>query len=107
MLPKLIRRDLIDGVVHVSDLDCVVGCRRLVKKEAILIGGSSGAIITAIERIGGSIPAGATCVAIFPDRGERYLDTIYSDTWVSEHFGDVFLLWEDSKEAELCTTATF
>lgn len=106
VLPKLLRRDLIDEVVHVSDLDCVVGCRRLVKEEAILTGGSSGAIIMAIERVGGSVPPGATCVAIFPDRGERYLDTIYSDTWVRSHFGDVFHLWEDSKEAELCTTAT-
>jgi cysteine synthase A len=35
---------------------------------------------------------------IFPDRGERYLDTIYSDEWVAEHFGDVAHLWESSEE---------
>ena len=43
------------------------------------------------------IPAGATCALVFPDRGERYLDTIYDDDWVTTHFGDVSHLW---KEAE-------
>jgi cysteine synthase A len=26
-------------------------------------------------------------VAIAPDNGERYLDTIYNDNWVRNHFG--------------------
>ncbi|MEK6304103.1 MAG: 2,3-diaminopropionate biosynthesis protein SbnA [Acidobacteriota bacterium] len=94
VVPKLLKRDLIDGVIHVSDLECVVGCRRLVREEAILVGGSSGAVIMAIERMRDIIAAGATCVAIFPDRGERYLDSIYSDGWVEQHFGDVSHLWQ-------------
>lgn len=94
VVPKLLKRNLIDGVIHVSDLECVVGCRRLVREEAILVGGSSGAVVMAIERMRDIIPAGATCVAIFPDRGERYLDTIYSDGWVEQHFGDVSHLWQ-------------
>jgi 2,3-diaminopropionate biosynthesis protein SbnA len=107
VVPKLLKRDLIDGVIHVSDLECVVGCRRLVREESILVGGSSGAVIMAIERMRDDIAAGATCVAIFPDRGERYLDTIYSDGWVDQHFGDVFHLWQNSTEASPCTMATY
>ena len=39
--------------------------------------------------------AGSTVVAIFPDGGDRYLDTIYSDAWVAENFGaDVAELWQ-------------
>jgi 2,3-diaminopropionate biosynthesis protein SbnA len=106
VVPKLLKRDLIDGVIHVSDLECVVGCRRLVREEAILVGGSSGAVIMAIERMRDTIAAGATCVAIFPDRGERYLDTIYSDGWVEEHFGDVSHLWQNPTESKPCTMAT-
>jgi cysteine synthase A len=34
-------------------------------------------------------------VAILCDRGERYLDTVYSDDWVTEHFGSVSDLWKD------------
>ncbi len=93
--------------IHVSDLDCVVGCRRLARREAVLAGGSSGAVLTAIENMKHEIPAGATCVAILADRGERYLDTIYSDEWVSEHFGDVAHLWADSTKANAWSTATY
>jgi cysteine synthase A len=87
--PALYQPRLAERCIQVSDLDCVVGCRRLLQREAIMAGGSSGAALMAVERVKEDIPQGAVCVAIFPDRGERYLDTIYSDVWVKEHFGDV------------------
>ena len=89
IVPKLFKDDLADIVVHVSDLDCVLGCRRLVQQEAILAGASSGGIISAIESLAadGTIAPGKRCVAVLPDRGERYLDTVYSDTWVQEKLG--------------------
>jgi N-(2-amino-2-carboxyethyl)-L-glutamate synthase len=86
--PALFRHGLADECVHVNDLDCVIGCRRLALNEAILAGGSSGAVIMAIDKVNHRIPTDSVCVAILPDRGERYLDTIYSDEWVAEHFGD-------------------
>ena len=98
--PDLFRQDLADKFIQVSDLDCVVGCRRLAREEAILSGGSSGALISAFDQVKDSLPSGASCVLVLPDRGERYLDTIYSDTWVSEHFGDVSHLWESAMEVE-------
>lgn len=94
-VPELFCPGLQDEYVHVTDLDCVSGCRRLLRREAILAGGSSGGVISAIERKAHEIPDGANCVAIFPDSGERYMDTIYSDNWVRDHFGDVFQLWEE------------
>jgi cysteine synthase A len=89
VVPKLFSPDLADDVVHVSDLDCVVGCRRLVQHEAILAGASSGGVISAIERLVADdrLRSPARCVAILPDRGERYLDTVYSDSWVQSHLG--------------------
>jgi len=96
--PALYREDMADKVIRVSDLDCVVGCRRLAGTEAMLAGGSSGAVLTAVDQTKDEISAGANCVMIFPDRGERYLDTIYSDEWVAEHFGDIAHLWETPEE---------
>jgi cysteine synthase A len=107
VVPRLLKRDLIDRVVHVSDLECVVGCRRLVRREAILVGGSSGGVVMAVERLSGSIAPGSNCIAIFADRGERYLDTIYSDDWVVRNFGNVSHLWGDSTETRPCTMATY
>lgn len=97
IVPPLLDPDLIDQCVRISDLDCVVGCRRLVRREAILAGGSSGGVFMALERVKESLPPGSVCVLIFADRGERYLDTIYSDKWVEQEFGDVSHLWEDAK----------
>jgi N-(2-amino-2-carboxyethyl)-L-glutamate synthase len=105
--PELYRQDLADDLILVTDLDCVVGCRRLMRSEAILAGGSSGGVLMAVDKFRRRIPRGATCVAILHDRGERYLDTIYSDDWVEEHFGAVSNLWQSRLEVEQCMAATF
>jgi cysteine synthase A len=93
--PALYQPNLAYRTIHVTDLDCIIGCRRLLHKEAIMAGGSSGAVLMALALIKEDIPKGSTCVLIFPDRGERYLDTVYSDKWVEDHFGDVSHLWEN------------
>lgn len=98
--PALYREGVADVCVHLSDLECVVGCRRLVATEGILAGGSSGAVVMAVERLADRLADGATCVALFPDRGERYLDTIYSDDWVRTHFGMVPPLWPEPEACE-------
>ena len=86
-VPELHRDDIADVVVAVSDAECVTGCRDLVRHEAILAGASSGGVIAAIRRLSAAIPAGAVCAAILPDRGERYLDTVYDDEWVRRELG--------------------
>ncbi|HEV2843546.1 MAG TPA: 2,3-diaminopropionate biosynthesis protein SbnA, partial [Thermoanaerobaculia bacterium] len=73
--PPLCDPDVIDRHVHVSDLDCVVGCRRLVMQEAFLAVSSSGGVISAGERLRTEMPPQATCAVILPDRCERYLDS--------------------------------
>ncbi len=88
-----------DAHILVSDLDCIVGCRRLMRREAIFSGGSSGAIMSAVEKMQADLPPGSNCVVILADRGGRYLDTIYNDEWVQTHFGDVQHLWESTTEA--------
>ena len=98
MRPPLADGAHVERVIHVSDLDCVVGCRRLARREGILAGGSAGGVLSAIERMRCSIPDDAVCVAILADSGERYVDTIYSDAWVAEHFGDVARLWVDAAD---------
>jgi cysteine synthase A len=98
--PALFNTTIADDCIHVTDIDCVVYCHQLVRREAILAGGSSGAVIAAVGRVKDLIPDGANCVAILADRGERYLDTIYSDAWVTEYFGDIAEQWQESMEVE-------
>jgi N-(2-amino-2-carboxyethyl)-L-glutamate synthase len=104
--PALYQPDVAERCIRVTDLDCVIGCRKLVRYEAILAGGSSGAVLMAVEQVKDQIPSGATCVAILADRGERYLDTIYCDTWVKEHFGAVPEISREEKETTEAMAAT-
>src|SRR5215831_3023534 len=96
LVPELYEADLAYDCIHVTDADCVIGCRRLAAREALLVGGSSGAVFMAADRAKQMIPENANCVLIFADRGERYLDTIYSDGWVMDHFGDISNSWSEA-----------
>ncbi|MDO6821319.1 2,3-diaminopropionate biosynthesis protein SbnA [Zobellia sp. 1_MG-2023] len=78
----------IHDVIHVTDLDCIQGCRDLLNKEAILSGGSSGGIVSAYQRYSQRLPEKSTSVLLLPDSGERYLDTVYNDNWVKHIIGN-------------------
>jgi N-(2-amino-2-carboxyethyl)-L-glutamate synthase len=79
--PELLVEEEIDEVVHVDDYDSARGCRELLMTEGILAGGSSGAVIAALQRIAPRLARDARVVAILPDRGERYMDRVYDDAW--------------------------
>lgn len=74
-------------LVRVSDLDCVTGCRRLVEREAVFAGGSSGGVAVALESVAPLMAAGSRCALIFADGGAGYLRTIYDDEWVTTTLG--------------------
>lgn len=84
--PPLFSSQLANDFVQVTDKECISGCHKLLETEAIFAGGSTGAIISAIDQYKANIPDNSTCVMIVHDRGDRYLDTIYSHKWVEEHF---------------------
>ncbi|MBT9169240.1 MAG: putative siderophore biosynthesis protein SbnA [Syntrophomonadaceae bacterium] len=76
--PEIYREGMADKVIYVNDAECVAGCRLLLKEEAIFAGGSSGAIVSGFAKVQTEIPENSNVVMILPDRGERYLDTIYN-----------------------------
>ena len=75
-VPSILRRDLIDEVVAVSDLDAVSTARELSAKEGLLVGISSGACMWAAINIAKREEfTDKMIVALLPDTGERYLST--------------------------------
>jgi N-(2-amino-2-carboxyethyl)-L-glutamate synthase len=96
--PALFQPWLAARCILVSDLDCVIGCRLLLKREGIMAGGSSGGVVMAFERVKHDLLSDSVCILIMPDRGERYLDTIYSDKWVRENFGNSAEFLEEHRE---------
>jgi 2,3-diaminopropionate biosynthesis protein SbnA len=81
--PELLAAGEIDEVVSVSDREAVAGCRALAATEGILAGGSSGAVVAAINRIRPHLPDDWQMLTVLPDRGDRYLDQVYDDDWVA------------------------
>lgn len=87
-VPELCQADEVDGVIYVNDRESVQGCRDLVAQEGILAGGSSGSVIAALQKLMPLLSSPARILTLLPDRGERYLDTIYNDKWIW-HLPDV------------------
>ncbi|WP_437733205.1 2,3-diaminopropionate biosynthesis protein SbnA [Sorangium sp. So ce1335] len=81
--PALIETAKIDQVILIDEATTVKACRELYSEYGIFAGGSSGSVLAAVKRhFRTNVPADDVVVAtIFADRGERYLDTIYSPSW--------------------------
>jgi cysteine synthase A len=75
-VPDVLKPDLIDEVIRVSNDDAGEAARRLAREEGILAGISSGAAVwAALEVAGRPQSKGTMIVAVLPDTGERYLST--------------------------------
>ena len=75
-VPKVLKTDLITGVITVSAEDAGKTAREAAAKEGLLVGISSGAALyAALELAQKPEFAGKRIVALLPDTGERYLST--------------------------------
>jgi N-(2-amino-2-carboxyethyl)-L-glutamate synthase len=85
--PPLLDESLVDEVLLVEEADAVRACHRLAG-SGFLFGGSTGTVVSgAMSWLARQDAARElTAVAIAPDLGERYLDTIYQPDWVREHY---------------------
>ena len=75
-VPEVLRMDLVDEVIKVSNEDAGGLARRLAKEEGVLAGISSGAAAwAAIEVAKRPENEGKMIVVLLPDTGERYIST--------------------------------
>jgi len=75
-IPDVLKMDLVDEVIQVTNEDAGETTRQLAMKEGILGGISSGAAVWAALQVAKRIEnKGKLIVAVLPDTGERYLTT--------------------------------
>ncbi|MFJ9683949.1 2,3-diaminopropionate biosynthesis protein SbnA [Streptomyces sp. NPDC101194] len=97
MRPPLLDESYVDEVIRVEEADTVRACHRLAR-HGFLFGGSTGTVISAATDWMAQHDAHElTAVAIGPDLGERYLDTIYQTKWLQDFYGEDVL--DSDKEA--------
>ncbi len=77
----------VDAVVRVTEPETIRVCHQLAER-GFLFGGSTGSVVSgALGWLAEHRPDGGACaVAIAPDLGERYLDSVYQNSWLRDHY---------------------
>jgi 2,3-diaminopropionate biosynthesis protein SbnA len=85
--PPLLDMSYVDDVVRVEEADTVRACHVLAR-HGFLFGGSTGTVVSgATSWLTRNGARDVIAVAIAPDLGERYLDTVYQSNWVEALYG--------------------
>ncbi len=85
--PPLLDESYVDDVVLVEERDAIRACHRLARR-GFLFGGSTGTVVSgAMTWLARHGDRELTAVAIAPDFGERYLDTVYQANWLQDLYG--------------------
>jgi len=74
-IPPVLNIEMVDQIIPVSDEDAIETCRQIAKKEALLLGISSGAAIFAALNLAQDMDPSQKILAIAPDGAEKYMST--------------------------------
>ena len=97
--PPLLDESYVDEVIYVQEADAIRACHRLARR-GFLFGGSTGTVVSgAMDWLIEHGTPDLTTVAIAPDLGERYLDTIYQTNWVADLYGEDVLTSNEVADA--------
>ena len=86
LIPTATDFDVIDIYEKVTDKEAAFAAREIVKTEGIFAGYTSGAVIQATKQYNNLnyFDENSFVVLIFPDHGSRYMNKIYSDSWMKK-----------------------
>ena len=80
--PKLADLSNPDRIVAIDEATTVETCLSFVRDYHLLVGGSTGTVLAAVQKLASEFTPGDTIVAISADLGDKYLDTVYNPAWV-------------------------
>jgi len=83
LMPKNLDHSVFDEVHWVSDREAFAATRALHRRHALFMGPTSGAAWLVAQWWARMNP-GARVVALLPDEGHRYQDTVYDDSWLRQ-----------------------
>jgi cysteine synthase len=83
-IPDVLDNTLIDQYIKTNDKDSFTLARRLIKEEGLLVGGSSGAALSAALQAASTLKKGNRCLVLLPDSIRNYLTKFVDDTWLKE-----------------------
>ncbi len=84
-IPGNLDFSIIDDIIVVGDRESFDTAREVVRKEGILIGGSSGSAIAAALKIAKKLTKNDVVVVLLPDSGKSYISKIFNEDWMKEN----------------------
>jgi cysteine synthase A len=82
--PKLADLAKPDRIVAVDEQRTVEACLSFLRDYHLLVGGSTGTVLAAVQQLAPEFKRDDTIVAVSADLGEKYFDTIYDPAWVEK-----------------------
>lgn len=77
--------EFVDDEMRVNDREAFSVCHSIARNEGLLLGGSSGSVLHAAAQVAKTAEPNSTIVAILPDGGLKYLNTVYNDEWLASN----------------------
>jgi cysteine synthase A len=82
--PEVLDNTLIDAYIKTNDHDAFSVARALIRREGLLVGGSSGSAMWGALQAAHSLKKGQKCLVIFPDSIRNYMSKYANDIWMQE-----------------------
>ncbi len=84
--PEIIDEKIIDDLILISEKETIRMCREILENYGLMVGGSTGSVLSAIRRYSKKMPNNSVIVGISPDFGDKYINTIFNDDWVNTNY---------------------
>ncbi|MCB9899498.1 MAG: cystathionine beta-synthase [Planctomycetes bacterium] len=84
-VPDVMHRDLVDEWIKTEDKPSFIMARRLIRREGLMVGGSSGSAVWATLEYAKKMKAGQRILTILPDSIRNYMTKFLDDRWMAEN----------------------
>ena len=83
--PDVLDNKIIDQYIKINDEDSFKMARLLIKKEGLLVGGSSGGAVWAGLKAAKTLDVNQKCLIVLPDSIRNYLSKFVNDKWMKKN----------------------
>lgn len=84
-IPPSFQDEVLSAAYSIGDKLAFSVCHELARREGLLLGASTGAIVAAGLAFAGRQNNPQRILMVNPDRGDRYLETVYNPEWLSQN----------------------